>query len=463
MSLNPPTHECADCGKLFPINDRCPECRGTIVSGIDLLAGLEARDTRTTRRRCYVETTGAKATILNIVEPDVAKLPRLSEVSLLDRLYIEFGVRVSLCIRKDEVIESVVVEGLSADMDAVTITAQRLRDARGLLHSLKGVGTRSMAFPDTMMQVHAILSGQDYYRSDAVPEDNPVRKFVDAQVRQFSKVQTVVYNELLDCEILRTRSDFVEEFGDGPGSTWLFSTEPEDKGTGRTTALVVGFVAATLQYPGAWIYYHDHRATSRTDERGIYQQALADAGILDYFEFKLSRFRCVPERVAPEVESEGPDEKPSETPGGGPCSTEASEPDADPSALLTAVQDLLCELRINPDELQAMAAGFSPDYPGQEYATADHARCRVQLSKTTAKKLLNAGVAEDEEVHMNGLSLALQDLLDELGIGVFHLDTMPRGYSPYYAAMPEVEGSKQHRVQLSQVVARKLWKAWGKG
>lgn len=57
--------------------------------------------------------------------------------------------------------------------------------------------------------------------------------------------------------------------------------------------------------------------------------------------------------------------------------------------LLTAVQDLLCELRINPDELNIMAKGVSPNYPG---SAIEDSTCKVQISKKVAGKLVLAGV-----------------------------------------------------------------------
>jgi hypothetical protein len=63
--------------------------------------------------------------------------------------------------------------------------------------------------------------------------------------------------------------------------------------------------------------------------------------------------------------------------------------------LKTAVQDLLCELRIDSYSLKFMANGYSPDYPGAE--TIDktipdkshtYFCCKVQLSKIVAQKLL---------------------------------------------------------------------------
>lgn len=64
--------------------------------------------------------------------------------------------------------------------------------------------------------------------------------------------------------------------------------------------------------------------------------------------------------------------------------------------LLTAVQDLLMELRIDSTCLEVMANGYSPDYPGapdkQESDNWGNPHCKVQLSKVVAQKLLDAGV-----------------------------------------------------------------------
>ena len=58
-------------------------------------------------------------------------------------------------------------------------------------------------------------------------------------------------------------------------------------------------------------------------------------------------------------------------------------------ALVVAVQDLLSELRISPEELAIMAKGYSPDYPGVLEGDA-YSNCKIQLSAVTAKKLLEA-------------------------------------------------------------------------
>ena len=74
--------------------------------------------------------------------------------------------------------------------------------------------------------------------------------------------------------------------------------------------------------------------------------------------------------------------------------------------LLTAVQDLLCELRIDEWELHLISKGYSPDYPGP--IAADSSRCtwhnphrervasgcKVQLSKVVASKLIAAGLLD---------------------------------------------------------------------
>lgn len=67
----------------------------------------------------------------------------------------------------------------------------------------------------------------------------------------------------------------------------------------------------------------------------------------------------------------------------------------DDAALLTAVQDLLCELRIDERALKVMAKGYSPDYPGaivEEGWSNPH--CKIQLSRVVAQKLIDAGVTE---------------------------------------------------------------------
>lgn len=66
--------------------------------------------------------------------------------------------------------------------------------------------------------------------------------------------------------------------------------------------------------------------------------------------------------------------------------------------LKVAVQDLLCELRIDEKCLGVMANGYSPDYPGAvDLAFGDvwkNPRCKVQLSAIVAQKLIDAGVRE---------------------------------------------------------------------
>lgn len=61
--------------------------------------------------------------------------------------------------------------------------------------------------------------------------------------------------------------------------------------------------------------------------------------------------------------------------------------------LKTAVEDLLCELRIDPTCLRIMARGYSPDYPGGPIPRQDenwvNPNPKVQLSKVVADKLLH--------------------------------------------------------------------------
>lgn len=61
--------------------------------------------------------------------------------------------------------------------------------------------------------------------------------------------------------------------------------------------------------------------------------------------------------------------------------------------LKTAVEDLLCELRIDPTCLRVMARGYSPDYSGAPIPSPDskwvNPNPKVQLSKVVAEKLLN--------------------------------------------------------------------------
>jgi len=57
--------------------------------------------------------------------------------------------------------------------------------------------------------------------------------------------------------------------------------------------------------------------------------------------------------------------------------------------LVTAVQDLLEELRIDRKELEAMADGYSPDYPGVPSLHLDNKHhCKVQISAVVAKELI---------------------------------------------------------------------------
>ena len=60
--------------------------------------------------------------------------------------------------------------------------------------------------------------------------------------------------------------------------------------------------------------------------------------------------------------------------------------------LKVAVQDLLCELRIGPHGLMAMAEGYSPDYPGYKYPCLDTKHSKVLISKVVAQKLIDADV-----------------------------------------------------------------------
>ena len=62
--------------------------------------------------------------------------------------------------------------------------------------------------------------------------------------------------------------------------------------------------------------------------------------------------------------------------------------------LKTAVEDLLCELRIDPTCLRIMAMGYSPDYSGAPFVTPPNEKWvnpnpKVQLSKVVAEKLLH--------------------------------------------------------------------------
>lgn len=56
-----------------------------------------------------------------------------------------------------------------------------------------------------------------------------------------------------------------------------------------------------------------------------------------------------------------------------------------------AVKDLLAELRIDEKCLEAMANGYSPDYPGAVNLGSEewvNPHCKVQLSKVVAQKLI---------------------------------------------------------------------------
>jgi len=65
--------------------------------------------------------------------------------------------------------------------------------------------------------------------------------------------------------------------------------------------------------------------------------------------------------------------------------------------LLTAVQDLLCELRIDPTGLKIMAQGTSPDYPGAAPPSWESTHCKVQLSQVLAQKLVDAAIFTDDK------------------------------------------------------------------
>ena len=67
--------------------------------------------------------------------------------------------------------------------------------------------------------------------------------------------------------------------------------------------------------------------------------------------------------------------------------------------LCVAVQDLLCELRIDEVCLKLMAEGYSPDYPGPGLPCApgvgwENPHCKVQLSEVVAQKLIDGGVID---------------------------------------------------------------------
>lgn len=65
--------------------------------------------------------------------------------------------------------------------------------------------------------------------------------------------------------------------------------------------------------------------------------------------------------------------------------------------LQVAVQDLLCELRIDETALKFMSRGYSPDYPGVLGKREHSSFPKVQLSAIVAQKLINAGVLSEEE------------------------------------------------------------------
>ena len=60
-------------------------------------------------------------------------------------------------------------------------------------------------------------------------------------------------------------------------------------------------------------------------------------------------------------------------------------------SLQVAVQDLLCELRIDEKCLELMSNGYSPDYPGamdlSEGDKWDNPYCKIQISQVVAQKL----------------------------------------------------------------------------
>ena len=66
--------------------------------------------------------------------------------------------------------------------------------------------------------------------------------------------------------------------------------------------------------------------------------------------------------------------------------------------LRVAVQDLLCELRIDGVCLEVMARGYSPDYPGAVGTYKDgvwkNPSCKMQLSRVVAQKLIDGGVID---------------------------------------------------------------------
>ncbi len=68
--------------------------------------------------------------------------------------------------------------------------------------------------------------------------------------------------------------------------------------------------------------------------------------------------------------------------------------------LKSAVRDLLCELRIDPQALEVMARGYSPDHPSvrADMVPADpncqRRYCKVQLSQVVARQLLAAKLTD---------------------------------------------------------------------
>ena len=59
--------------------------------------------------------------------------------------------------------------------------------------------------------------------------------------------------------------------------------------------------------------------------------------------------------------------------------------------LRVAVQDLLIELRISPEQLEIMAGGCSPEYV-QFSRGINKPTCKVQISQMVARKLIDANV-----------------------------------------------------------------------
>ena len=65
--------------------------------------------------------------------------------------------------------------------------------------------------------------------------------------------------------------------------------------------------------------------------------------------------------------------------------------------LQIAVVDLLTELRVDPQDLRAMAEDYSPDYPGGPNGkTPSRSTCKVQISMVVANELIDAGCEEED-------------------------------------------------------------------